>query len=137
MYIYILFSPPFRVLSERGVKDLRAIVDHYENHAKRSGRQPKSLRGLGYLSLFIRQLNFSPSILKLLSELANTALWPHSMVMNFAHTNFGVIGNKENVDMWHADSVDYVLILVISNMKNMVGGELQVIKMSETGMRGK
>jgi len=33
---------------------------------------------------------------------------------------------KKDVDKWHFDSVDYVMVLILSNMDGMVGGELEV-----------
>ena len=114
------YTAPFRVLSSEGVKALRKVIDENESFATQNGRQPKALRGLGYISEFVRQLNYSPPILDLLSRISNAPMWPHSMPMNFGHTNFGIIGSTAPVDKWHADSVDYVLVLIISDMQDMV-----------------
>jgi len=34
---------------------------------------------------------------------------------------------KKDVDKWHFDSVDYVMVVILSNMDGMVGGELEVL----------
>ncbi len=53
---------------------------------------------------------------------------PHPMVSNFSHTNIGLPGRTEDVDKWHLDSVDYVLVLGMSDMSENVGGALEIAK---------
>ena len=49
------------------------------------------------------------------------------MPMNFSHVNIGMPGTGKKVDQWHLDSVGYVLVIMMSDTKDMVGGELQVL----------
>lgn len=53
---------------------------------------------------------------------------PHTMSMNISHTNVGKIGVGRAVDKWHTDSVDYVLIIILSDLADMKGGELRVLQ---------
>ena len=43
---------------------------------------------------------------------------------------FFLLGVKKPVDQWHLDSVPYVMVLLLSDSTDMVGGELQVARMS-------
>jgi len=52
--------------------------------------------------------------------------------MNLAHINFGEPGGKQPVDSWHMDSVDYVLVLILSDLSGAEGGELMVAQTSDT-----
>lgn len=53
--------------------------------------------------------------------------------MNIGAVNFGKAGVASNVDSWHFDSVDYVLVIIISDIDDMIGGELQVLEKSLGG----
>jgi hypothetical protein len=111
------YSAPFRVLSEEGLKEMRKVVLSHKCEAKATNRAPKVLRGLGYRSDFVRDLAYSPQLHECLSSLCGEAVWPHNHPMNIAHTNFGEPGGAAKVDDWHLDSVDYVLVLIISDME--------------------
>lgn len=127
------YCEPFRLLSEEGVQVLRGIMEANEVHAKSNERIPKCLRGLAYRSQFVRDLTYSPEVLELVSQLAGKPLAPHGMPMNIGHTNWGRKVNGENgeeaviVDQWHVDSVDYVMVLILSDLSKMVGGDLEVL----------
>lgn len=79
---------------------------------------------------FIRDFNFSSEIRSHLSQCAGTPLGPHDMGMNLSQTNFGEIGAKRPVDQWHIDSVPYVMVLLLSDARDMVGGKLQVARIN-------
>lgn len=64
-----------------------------------------------------------------MSKLANKPLCPHSFGMNVAHINFGKIDPSYEADMWHFDSVEYVFVVIISDIEGMDGGALEVLKM--------
>jgi hypothetical protein len=49
--------------------------------------------------------------------------------MNVAHVNFGKIDPSYEVDKWHFDSVEYVFVVIISDIEGMEGGALEVLKM--------
>ena len=122
---------PFRLLSASGTSALRGIIDHYKPQLLRSNERNESVRGLGYLSPFVRAFTYEPSILKLFSALAAQPVHPHDAVMNHAHTNIGAVGNGKAVDQWHTDSVDFVCIVIVSDTRDMEGGEFQVLQMSD------
>lgn len=127
----LAFSSPFRILSDAGLAAVREVVFRHERHAKRNERIPKCLRGLGYRSRFIRDLTFCPQVLDFLSSMAGKKIWPHDLGMNVSQINFGIIGGKENVDEWHMDSVEYVMVIILSDISSMVGGELQVARVED------
>jgi hypothetical protein len=52
------------------------------------------------------------------------------MPSNLSQTNFGEIGADKPVDVWHIDSVDYVLVILLSDASNMVGGDLLVARLN-------
>ncbi|GMI07854.1 hypothetical protein TrRE_jg1387, partial [Triparma retinervis] len=127
----LAFTAPFRILSDEGVSALKLVIKDNEEHCRSlPGRAAKSLRGLGYRSKFIRDLNYSPSVLSHLSKMSGCPLGPHNMPSNLSQTNFGEIGSKKPVDVWHIDSVDYVLVILLSDPTGMVGGELQVARLN-------
>ena len=121
-------SAVLNVLSEAGVKVLREIIERNMNNTRVSDRIPTYLRGLGYTSQFIRDMNECPRLAEFVSEMAGTKLIPHAMVANYSHVNIGKVGVAKNVDSWHVDSVPYVLVTVLSDQANSQGGALQMVK---------
>lgn len=127
------YTEPFRLLSDEGVRVLRGIVAKNEVHAKSNERIPKCLRGLGYRSKFVREFTYHPEVLSLMARLAGKPIGPHGMPMNIAHTNFGkrIVQSEGKppviVDQWHVDSVDYVCVLILSDLSETVGGKLEVL----------
>ena len=127
----IAYTEPFRILSESGVKKLREAVDREAPiRARGNERTPSCLRGLGYLSTAVREYTESPVLLKLFSKLARQPIGVHPISMNTGHTNISKTGTGY-VDQWHVDSVDYVLVLILSDLTDMKGGELQVLNMPD------
>ncbi|CAF0732447.1 unnamed protein product [Brachionus calyciflorus] len=126
----LAFTAPFKAFSEEGVKVLREIVEISKSipqvnfHTK---RQPWNIRGLGYMSDFIRDLNECQKLAKLASLFAGTNLSPFTY-FNYSHINIGVPGSGKKVDQWHLDSVGFVIVTVLSDCENMKGGDLQVLK---------
>eukprot|EP00960_Hanusia_phi_P076889 768626-Hanusia_phi.AAC.7 len=122
-----VYTKPFRLLSEEGVQVLRQVIATNELHAKEMFRSPKCLRGLGYRSPFVRDLSTHRPLLDLLSSLAGEpiSLHAHGMNLGSRHTNFGEVGGVA-AEKWHVDSVDYVLIVMLSDTEGMEGGDLQL-----------
>ncbi|DBA00998.1 TPA: hypothetical protein N0F65_006259 [Lagenidium giganteum] len=123
-------SQPFQLLSAEGVKLLNAIVEDHKTHplvAQSNARAPLFLRGLGFASAFVNGMAESPVIGDAVSRLSGDALVSHPLIMNQGHVNYGMKTGKV-VDAWHADSVDYVLVVMLSDPKNYAGGELQIVK---------
>jgi hypothetical protein len=64
-----------------------------------------------------------------LSEVAGEKLCPITFSSHIAQVNFGEVGNKKKeIDKWHFDSSDYALIIILSDIEDMVGGELEVFR---------
>jgi len=127
----LAFSKPFRVLSDEGVRALQSVIDANRQFAKSNPRIPRCIRGLGYRSKFARDLNFDPQVINLLSAMAGKPVAPHGMHMNMSHVNLGRPVKKGEppviVDQWHVDSVDYVCVIIMSDLSKSIGGDLQVL----------
>jgi len=127
------YSEPFRLLSDEGARVLGNVMKDNEMHAKSNERIPKCLRGLAYRSQFVRDLTYTPEVAELVSAIAGKPLAPHGMPMNIGHTNWGKKVNVQNgeeaviVDQWHVDSVDFVMVLILSDLSQQVGGDLEVL----------
>ena len=55
---------------------------------------------------------------------------PHDMGMNLSQVNFGEVGGGI-VNAWHLDSVPYVMVILLSDHKDMIGGELLVARLGD------
>ncbi|KAL0478000.1 hypothetical protein AKO1_005356 [Acrasis kona] len=56
--------------------------------------------------------------------------------MNYGQVNVGHIGGDRPVDAWHIDSLDFVMVMILSDMSGADGGELQVaLKDAQTAKR--
>jgi len=122
----------FRFLSDKGLKVLKDIANHYVSKGfLKTNARSSCMRGLSYVSKFVRDLTYDISTRSLLSELAGEPIGPQSMCMNHGHINVGAVGKGKAVDEWHVDSVDYVLVLILSDTSDMIGGELQVLEMED------
>jgi hypothetical protein len=122
------FTTPFKLLSDEGVAALRQVINREKELARSTERIPKCMRGLAYKSKFIQDLNRSEEVREMLSSMAGMPLVPHSFAMSYAHTNIGLIGDQKAVDQWHVDSVNFVMVILMSDMTGASGGELQLIK---------
>lgn len=127
----LAFTSPFKVLTDEGLRVLNEIIEHHKENtpqlSKQTNRQAWCMRGLGYVSKFIRDFNRCPFVAKKMSLFAGKQITSHAMPMNFSHINIGVPGTGKKVDQWHLDSVGYVLVVLMSDTTDMVGGELQVL----------
>lgn len=128
----LAFTAPFRLLSHEGVEAVKKIVLREKVNAHRSHRN-FNLRGLYYRSPFMRTLATDPSLLAFLGKLIGEPVFPHFLLMNAWAVNFGEVNTNESViegvvDPWHFDSVSYVAVTLVSDIEDMVGGELQIIK---------
>ncbi len=128
----LAFTEPFRVLSDEGLSVIHQIIEKNKDRFRQNPRN-KPCRGMGHTSTFMRQLAFSPRIVQLISQIAQERLVPHNMYMNIAHTNLGEVGvthqgKAKKVEEWHTDSVDYVMVVILSDTTDMEGGELKVLQ---------
>lgn len=132
----LAYTAPFRVLSDEGVKAFNQVIEKHEDEfAISTARNPKIIRSLGYISKFVRDLNESNELLDHLSTLANVSVAPHPMVTNYSQINFGEPPADKSsaaapADIWHLDSVDYVLVILLT--EGFEGGELLVSNMDPT-----
>jgi hypothetical protein len=127
----LAYTAPFQYLSDAGVTVVRKIIDDNKKFSASFGdgmRVPVSLRGLGYRSQFIRDLNCCPVANGLLAKFAGVDLVPHSYETSWGHCNIGVLGDTRAVDQWHIDSVPFVLVVLLSDLTGASGGELEVVK---------
>lgn len=124
----LALSGVLSVLSKEGVQVVTEIIRRNMSHTRGSERSPTYLRGLGYTSQFIRDLNECPRLAQFVSRIAGITLIPHAMLANYSHVNIGKVGVSKNVDSWHVDSVPFVLVTVLSDQTGSQGGALQMIK---------
>lgn len=125
----LAFTSPFRILTDEGIQEIKKIIKSYENDPyinQSNDRHPLCMRGLSRVSTFIRDLNRCSIIDDRLSIFAHDPVCAHGMTFNYSQINVGKIGSDRPVDMWHVDSVDYVLVIILSDMEGAEGGELQV-----------
>jgi hypothetical protein len=127
----LAYSAPFRVLSDEGLNVFRQVIAENEQYAGSiPALVPKCIRGLGYRSDFVRELNYCKPLLEHLSHCAGISLGPHDMGMNLSQINFGEIGGGV-VNQWHMDSVPYVIVILLSDATDMEGGELLVARLGD------
>lgn len=125
------YTLPFQLLSDKGVDIIKKIVMKNMNIVKENERN-SNIRGLAYISTFIRDFSYCKRVIDLFSDITQNALCLHNCFMNIAQINVGKISpNNKPVDQWHTDSVDYVMVLILSNTTSMIGGELQVLEIMD------
>jgi len=125
----LAYTAPFPVLSQAGLQAVRQIISREEATAVQSARGSKrALRGLFYSSPFIRALQTSPRLLGLLATLAGEPLVPHACLSNSPQVNLSSPGSTSPVDHWHTDSIAYAGVVILSDMQDMQGGELELYR---------
>lgn len=124
----LAYTGDFALLSPLGLAVLTEIIQEHMGEVKETERIPRCLRMLGYRSRFVREFNACGVLLAYLSRLAGKKLLPHSYTSSFAHVNIGAVGDTRAVDQWHVDSVPFVVVILMSDMKGARGGDLQLIK---------
>lgn len=129
----LAFSTSFKVLSAAGTVAVRDIIRRERQNAHRNHRNVE-LRGLYYRSPFVRDLMTSDVLLRHLGQMAGEPILPHFLLMDAPSVNFGRPCNGTNckvVDHWHFDSVSYVGVILVSDIDEMVGGDLEVIRSAD------
>eukprot|EP00164_Ancoracysta_twista_P003748 GFYU01005022.1.p1 GENE.GFYU01005022.1~~GFYU01005022.1.p1 ORF type:complete len:372 (+),score=140.86 GFYU01005022.1:150-1265(+) len=124
----LAYTPPFRMLSDEGVKAFKDVFLKHQDKAVKHERIPFCVRGHSYRSPLVREFSTNKKVLKCFSDLAQKPIGVHNVHMNMGHTNRGDIATGKNVDQWHNDSVDYVMVLILSDIAEMQGGDLQVVQ---------
>ena len=114
------------MLSDEGVRVIREIV--LKNEASSvppafARGMKKALRGLYYLSPFVRDFQNCPQLMHYFQQLTGEPLIPHCMFSNVPHVNISiersVSKDDANVPMdpWHWDSVAYTGVILLNDME--------------------
>ena len=90
----LAFTSPFRVLSDEGLRVMREVIEYHKEKTPsvnmHSNRHPWYLRGLGYVSKFVRDFSQCSLIAKKMSIFAGKPMTWHGMPMNYSHVNVGM-----------------------------------------------
>jgi len=120
------YSASFQVFSEEGARAGRSILTELKKSASDNGRS-KCFRGIWHLSPFFKDMMLSKEFLGHLETICGEAVLPHFYLHN-TQINIGKVGAKGPVDQWHFDSVNYVAVALLSDISNMKGGQLELVK---------
>jgi len=124
----IAYTGPFQLLSDEGYRVLQTILKREMAYRISDARHPAKIRFGGYRSKWLQDFNRCPRILDHLSRITgDVQLIPTTLQSSYSHTNIGYTG-EDKVDLFHRDSVPYVVILLASDMTQTIGGELQLIE---------
>jgi len=125
------FTAPFGLLTPEAVEIVRKICFR-EMGSKTECPKPRgnkrAVRGFWYTSPFIRDMMSCPKHLALLEKLAGEPVWPYFCYSNSPQINISKLGDKGTIDHWHYDSLTYVSVLMLSDMTQVTGGALEVMK---------
>jgi len=125
------FTAPFGLLTPEAVEIVRKIcfrqMDSKTECPKPRGNK-RAVRGFWYTSPFIRDMMSCPVHLALLEKLTGEPVYPYFSYSNSPQINISKLGNKGTIDHWHHDSLTYVSVLMLSDMTQVTGGALEVMK---------
>lgn len=124
------YSAPFQVFSEEGMKVLKKIIKREEKQGvpPSSSRGNKiALRGLYYMSPWVRDLQACPELREHFRQIAGEELVPHPSLCNSPQVNLSIEGAKGPVDVWHYDSVAYTGVALLNDVEEMEGGKLEIM----------
>lgn len=122
---------PFRLLSEEGAAAAREVCAALRDEGLAGGvglRTGAFAEGAVYRSAFLRDLCDSPEAAAFVSEIAATALAPHSLPSQRLYVNFAPEDLSQAVDNWHVDSIGFDYVLMASDPAPLKGGRLQVFR---------
>ena len=123
-------SSAFRILSDEGLAIARDLCKRmYKNRNSSLGtgnnRLGSYIRGAGYRSRFVRDFCDSPELAEHLSQMADVSLARHSVPAVACGINYAPEDINRAVDSWHTDSVAFDIVLMLSDPKQIEGGEFQ------------
>lgn len=124
------YSAPFQVFSQEGLRVLRKIIAREEKQGvpPSSARGNKiALRGLYYLSPFVRDMQACPELREHFRMIAGEELVPHPSLCNSPQVNLSLTGARGPVDVWHYDSIAYTGVVLLNNVEEMDGGKLEIM----------
>ena len=116
---------PFRILSAKGVADLRESIDLIKEHRKSSDRIANFIRGSLYYSPFIKDLCLSPEVNEFISKIAGKKILPHPMSLYQGHINLCPEEQGREVDRWHTDTVTLDYVLMVTDPVSFEGGHFE------------
>ena len=144
-----------QVFSQEGMRVIKKIIRREEKNipiGPASSRGNKTiLRGLYYVSPWIRDLQACKRLCDHFCEIAGEPLVPHPSFCNspqvcmqihifkkkfheflilinlFKQVNLSIEGSKGPVDHWHYDSIAYTGVVLLNNVEVMEGGELEIM----------
>ena len=127
------YCTAFRILSDEGVIAMKNICDRiYKNRNESTGTGANRLgsyaRGAGYRSKFIRDFCESPDLTRHLSKIAKVTLGRHSVPAVACGINYAPDDINKAVDNWHVDSVNFDVVMMMSDPSLIKGGEFQIFK---------
>jgi len=125
------FTAPFGLLTPAAVEIVRKIcfreMDTKSECLKPRGNK-RAVRGFWYTSPFIRDMMSCPKHLALLEKLTGEPVVPYFTYSNSPQINISKLGHKGTIDHWHRDGLTYVSVLMLSDMSQVTGGALEVMK---------
>lgn len=121
----IAVTTPFRLLSDKGIEQLRLILEDLKQFRRGSERMANYIRGSLYYSKFLRQFCSSKEVNDFISKLAGTEVRPHPMTLYQAHVNLKPEDPSREVDRWHTDTVLLDYVLMVSDPKSFKGGHFE------------
>lgn len=129
----LAFTEPFQILSEEGVLRLQEVVRLLRGHSQGGGSERSEsnskliyVAGGVYRSRFLRDLCGNIEIAEFLSELAGIPLAPHSLPSQQIYINYPPDRIDEHVDRWHADSIGFDYVMMVTDPAEFEGGEFDV-----------
>jgi len=127
------YSDAFRILSNEGVAAMEVVCQEiYGNRNESAGTGANRLgsyaRGAGYRSRFIRDFCDSQAVAEHLSKIAGVTLGRHSVPAVACGINYAPDDINRAVDTWHVDSVNFDVVMMVTDPRDLKGGEFQVFK---------
>jgi len=127
----LAYSKAFQFLSKEGLEVFRKIVEREAPEVAPSRGSRIALRGLHYSSPWVRDLCRHPHVLDHVSRIVGEKVVSSHDLPAHPQVNLSIPGAEGSAEFWHWDSITYVGNFLISDMEEMKGGELEVIKMEK------
>ena len=132
----LAYCKPCQILSKEGLKVVCKIVEREMPDVAPSRGSRTALRGLYYTSPWFRDFHCCPQLLDHVSAIAGERLVVTHDLPSAPQVNSSVPGMEGSAEFWHWDSINYVGNFLINDMKNIEGGDLELIKMEKrAGMK--
>lgn len=127
------YSNAFRILSSEGVAAMTEVCEAiYDNRNDSLGTGANRLgsyaRGAGYRSRFLRDFCDSVDLAEHLSAIAGVELGRHSVPAVACGINYAPDDITRAVDSWHVDSVNFDVVMMVTDPAALKGGEFQVFE---------